>query len=266
MRSAARDPRSQLPDATYVYCLVQSARKPSATRAPSGLPGATSPAIEEIERPLWLVSARVPLANYGPEALEPALRDLDWVSRIAVAHEAVVEHFASRAGTPVIPMKLFTMFSTADRAVAAMRGRRRALERVFERVAGCEEWGVRVVRGGPKATARSGPRPRTGTAFLTERKRARDASAEASAAAAAAADDVFSSLVDVARDGRRRTDDPPSGAAPPLLDAAFLVPSRTRSRFHAAAERAARLAARSGATMTLSGPWPPYNFVSEESS
>jgi hypothetical protein len=255
-----------LRDATYVYCLVRSSRKPSAARVPEGLPGATAPAVAEIDRPLWLVASRVPLAQYGPEALEPALRDLDWVGRSAVAHEAVVEHFASAAAAAVIPMKLFTMFSTVERAVEAMRARRRALDRVFERIAGCEEWGVRVVRSKAAGAAKPAARPRSGTAFLTARKRARDASASAAAAATTAAEQAFSTLVELARDGRRRRDDAPAGAAPPLLDAAFLVPARGRARFHAAAERAARAVARSGATMTLTGPWPPYNFVGEEST
>ena len=53
-----------------------------------------------------------------PEHLEARLRDLDWVSEIALAHEAVVEHFARARGAVVVPMKLFTMFSSMDKAIA----------------------------------------------------------------------------------------------------------------------------------------------------
>jgi hypothetical protein len=123
-----------------------------------------------------------------------------------------------------------------------------------------------VTRGTARTAMRSPARPRSGTAFLTARKQARDASAAAAAAAATAAEAAFSALVDIARDGRRRAPDAPAAAAPPLLDAAFLVPARSRTKFHAAAERAARDVARSGGTMTLTGPWPPYNFVGEEAS
>ncbi|MGH8638679.1 MAG: GvpL/GvpF family gas vesicle protein, partial [Burkholderiales bacterium] len=58
-------------------------------------------------------------------------------------------------------------------------------------------------------------------------------------------------------------DDAPADARP-LLDAAFLVPARSRREFHAAAERVAKHVARSGAHLTLTGPWPPYHFVGAE--
>jgi hypothetical protein len=49
---------------------------------------------------------------------------------------------------------------------------------------------------------------------------------------------------------------------PPLLDAAFLVPVRRRARFRALAERAAEDVLQRGGRLTLTGPWPAYNFVS----
>lgn len=64
--------------------------------------------------------ASVPLAQYGPGALEASLRNLEWVSEVALAHEAVVEHFVQLRGVLVVPMKLFTMFSTVERARAGL--------------------------------------------------------------------------------------------------------------------------------------------------
>ena len=57
-------------------------------------------------------------------------RDVDWVANAAVAHEVVVEHFARRTGSTVLPMKLFTMFSSVERAVAETRPRQRELTAV----------------------------------------------------------------------------------------------------------------------------------------
>ena len=246
--------------AVYIYCVVRSARKPPAATVPPGLPGAERPAPVKLDERLWMVTASVPLDHYGSLPLEEALRDLDWVASIALAHEAVVEHFVRVPGTAVIPMKLFTMFSTDARAAAEMRKRRPQLERVFDRIEGCEEWGIRVVRAAAAPPPRGEPRPASGTAFLAARKQARDASREAVATAATAADDAFDSLAGIARESRRRADGAAGGVAP-LLDAAFLVPTRQRARFRTAAERLARDVAARGATMTLTGPWPPYNFV-----
>jgi hypothetical protein len=246
--------------ATYLYCLVQSARKPSVARVPRGLPGATPAVPVELAERLWVVQAEVPLEQYGPGPLDAALKDLDWVSRIALAHEAVVEHFAVLPGATVIPMKLFTMFSTVERAIAGMRGRGPELRRVFARLEGCEEWGVRVLRSERKKPAAAVAKPSTGTAFLTARKQARDDARAAMSAAATAADAVYASLSEIAAEHRRRTAEAP-GVVAPLLDAAFLVPTRRRARFQSAAQKVARQISETGAQMTLTGPWPPYNFV-----
>ena len=209
---------------------------------------------------LWVVHSDVPLAQYGPGPLEASLKDLDWVSRIALAHEAVVEHFTALPGATVIPMKLFTMFSSVERAVDEMRGRRAELKRVFSRLAGCEEWGVRVLRGERQQPSTAATKPSTGTAFLAARKRARDDARAAMCGGGTAADAVYRSLADIAAEHRRRTSETP-GAIAPLLDAAFLVPTRRRARFKSAAQKVAEQVAETGAQMTLTGPWPPYNFV-----
>jgi hypothetical protein len=204
----------------------------------------------------------VPLATYGPGPLESALADLEWVGRIALAHEQVVEHFVRRRGVTLIPMKLFTMFSSPERAVAEIAPRWRAVGRVMRHVAGAEEWGVRVVR-----TAAHGPpgaepaRAASGTAFLAARKHARDTRRSADRQTAAAVAEAYGALAAIARDAVRRDDPAPAGATPPLLDAAFLVPLGDRRKFDAAARRHAVSCAQASAHLTLTGPWPPYNFV-----
>ena len=247
--------------ASYVYCVIRSARKPSAARVPAGLPGGSRPIVVPLGRSLWIALSEVPLERYGSDRLEVALRDLEWVAEIAVAHEAVVEHFAGLRDTAVVPMKLFTMFSTDTRAVDEMNARRREIAAVFSRIAGCEEWGVRVTRRA-SATALKPARVRSGTAFLEDRRRLRDEARAASGKATDAAAAAYELLLPLAKDERRRNDSP-SGALPPLLDAAFLVRARGRAKFRAAARRAARACDEAGAEMTITGPWPAYNFVAQ---
>ena len=250
--------------ATYLYCIVKSTVKPSSARCPEGLPGAERPQALPIGGSLWLILAQVPLATYGPEPLEARLADMDWVGSVALAHERVVEHFARRAVTVVIPMKLFTMFTSVDRAVTDIAARKRTLDAAMNRIAGAEEWGVRVMRGPAVAPEETTSRAASGTAFLAAKKQAKDAAKSAKLAAAAAADDAFEELAALARDARQRREAPPAGAVAPLLDAAFLVAAAGRHRFKSAASRAAARCASAGARMTISGPWPAYNFVHEE--
>lgn len=246
--------------ATYLYCVTRSASKPSITRVPSGVPGATRPVPVSLQRSLWLITAEVPLHTYGPEALEPALQDLHWVADIAVAHEAVVEHFARLRGATVIPMTLFTMFSSIDRAIAEMGTKLDDIQALLRRIAGSEEWGVRIVRSAPPPRAVD-RRASSGVAFLAAKREARDAALQQARRAAETVEEVFDELEGMTRSAWRRETVPEGATAPPLLDAAFLVPLKQRARFRAAAKRLAARCAAAGAEMTLTGPWPAYSFV-----
>jgi hypothetical protein len=257
--------------ATYVYCVVRAARRPSPSRTARGVPEGTRPAIAPLAASLWFVTSQVPLDVYGSPALDARLRDLDWVSETAVAHEAVVEHFAASRAATVIPMTLFTMFSSLERAVEDVLGRRAALQRVFERIGGAEEWGIRVTRAASAAAAtrqnrsrRARPSAPSGTAFLAAQRDAREASRQARADASACAERAFDRLARVAREAARRERRPEPGTNPPILEAAFLVPVTARARFRAEARRQAAACAGTGAQIALTGPWPAYNFVRTE--
>jgi hypothetical protein len=230
------------------------------------VPDAGPVELTEVSRSLWLVAAPVPLAVYGSPHLEAKLGDLEWVGRVALAHEAVVEHFAARPDLTVIPMKLFTLFSSTARAVRDVAGRRASIESAMKRIEGAEEWGVRVMRTAPTpAGGTAAPRtPRSGAAFLAAKKRAKDDVRQAKIAAAEAAAAAFERLTALSRDARRREDPPSAGATPPLLEAAFLVSLEDRERFDRASRREAAACARAGALMTVTGPWPAYNFVKAE--
>jgi len=252
--------------ATYLYCIVHASRTPSTTRAPRGLPGATRPAVSVLVRPFWLIIASVPLDVYGPKVLDSSLRNVQWVTDVALAHEGVVEHFARQSRATVIPMKLFTMFSSERLAVAETRSRIKDLETVVGRIAGCEEWGVRITRQSstaPASTARAAG-PISGTDFLSVKKAARDVARQSAGATTESAEQAYITLSAIARETRRRSDAPEGATAPPLLDAAFLVPVDRRRRFKAAVKK---LADTSGGTrVTLTGPWPSYNFIDAESN
>ena len=253
--------------AAYLYCVVKSARRPALVRAPHGLAEATRPQAWDVGRGLWLIAAEVPLDEYGPGRLEPRLQDLEWVARAAVAHEAVVEHYSRSATATVVPAKLFTMFSSIDKAIEDVASRRATINRVMKRIAGCEEWGVRVTRRAAVSALTSAvpARPTSGSAFLAARKAARDASADARAAAIVAAERTLAGLTRHARAATSRARRPEPGSNPPLLDAAFLVTAASRTRFKAEARRLAAACQAAGADLAITGPWPAYNFVGDPS-
>ena len=257
--------QSSTVNATYVYCVVSSPSRPAVAGAPDGIPGATPPRPVPLGGKLWLIAAEAPGAMYGEQAVNAGLRDLDWVSRVAVGHERLVEHFTHGRGTTVIPMKLLTLFSSIESAREELLRQRDEIGRAVRRIAGCEEWGIRVFADpvGPVASARRGGTPAvvTGSAFLASRKAARDAQRNLRSQTAAAAQQAYESLAGVTRRARLRPRGRDEGTTPPLLEAAFLVPTSSRARFKAAARKEAERCAAAGGRMTLTGPWPAYNFI-----
>ena len=252
--------------ATYLYCAVKSARDPlrgMKTRPPRGLPGAGPLRALRAAEGVWLIVAAAPLDRYAGDAIDARLADLDWVSRCAVAHDAVVEHVARQH--PVIPMKLFTLFTSDERAVAHVGRTRRKLDRLFARVADREEWGVRLLLDEARALVAAAPVAAvSGTDFLAKKKAAKDARQRLVGEAIDEAERVFKALTRLADDSRRRTPAVEGPTSRMVLDAAFLVARGDVRRFRGAAGEAARAARTHGLTLSLTGPWPPYHFVADE--
>ena len=253
-------------NATYVYCLVAAGRRPVLRKVPRGLPGTGAIRLVEVDRGLWLVVADAPLNRYGADAINAKLSDLDWVSRLAVDHEAVIEAFIGTKA--VLPMKLFTLFSSDQRAKDHIVEERRRIDAVLKRVAKRVEWGVRVVLDRGKALAkRRIAKPASvssGISYLAHKKGQRDAVSELAKRARSVVTELYDDLARSAALARHRPQsEVPVQGGPLLLDAAFLVPQSKSSRFRTIAERHAHALSSSGYRVTVSGPWPPYSFIQE---
>ena len=249
------------PTAVYLYALLRSARRPSVAGAPEGLPGTGPLRLIEAGPDLWLVAADAPLTLYGEEAIAAGLKDIDWVAPRAIAHEAVVRHVARRR--TAVPMRLFTLFRTDERAQEHVRKSQRRLSRVLTRVDGCEEWGVRVVATEPPPvlTRVRAASPDAGRRFLEQKRVLHRSARKIPAATVRAAQSLVRQLGRVARDQRRLPIPAAATATRLLADVAFLVPIESRPRFRTALGKAAAGAKGQGLEVNVSGPWPPYNFV-----
>ena len=77
--------------ATYVYCVIAAARRPRVSGKARGLAAMGSVRLLDVGPGLYAAVADAPLSRYGEAAINRGLGDLEWVSRAAVAHEAVIE-------------------------------------------------------------------------------------------------------------------------------------------------------------------------------
>jgi hypothetical protein len=266
------------PPLTYVYCLVRAPRRPSLRDVPEGMSGGDEVRLLDVAPATWLAVSSVPASDYGEEALQRGLQNMDWVGRRALAHEAVVEHFL--AAPAVLPMQLFALFTSDERAVAHVTRDKRRIGRILDRIERQHEWGLRLTfdekaarekvegahaggsgRGarGVKARAKA---PVSGSAYLARKRDLLDVNRAQLVAARAEADRLYRAISREASAHRRRT--ATEQAAPGsrlLLDAAFLVPVKRASAFRTAVRRNARKLEGSGVAVSLTGPWPPYNFI-----
>jgi hypothetical protein len=258
-------------DLTYAYCLVRSGRPPKLPPASAAVPGAKGVRLIDAGQGLRLVVSTVPASDYNEAALARGIANLDWVGRRALAHEAVVEHFLSAPA--VLPMQMFSLFTSDERALAhAVRDRRR-IDRILDRLQRKHEWGLRLTFDEQAAReaieqAHAGPsgkmgrkRPATsGSAYLARKRDLLDVSRQQLVAARAAGDRVFTAMSAAASASLRRRSTEQAPGARLLLDAAFLVPSTRANGFRAALRRISG-ALPSGVVVSLTGPWPPYNFI-----
>jgi hypothetical protein len=219
----------------------------------------------------WLVVSSVPAAMYGEDALQHRLQDLEWIGPRALAHEAVIEHFLSFDA--VLPMQLFALFKSDARAVEHIVRNNRRIGRILLRIERQVEWGLRLMWDPgsldtgkqprpPHATSVQARRIVSGAAYLVRKRNQRDQSRALLQRARADASRLYRTIAGEASEARRRSDvERTAPGSRLLLDAAFLVPARRTRAFQAVVRRHAGPLERAGISVSLTGPWPPYNFI-----
>jgi len=235
-----------------------------------GMPGGGDVRSLDVGKELWLIVSTVPPSEYGEAAVERGLQNMDWVGRLALAHEAVIERFLSARA--MLPMQLFTMFKSDERAVEYVTSNRARIVKILARVERQVEWGVRLTwdeQAAREAVERKHASPparghtsASGTNYLARKRDLMDVNRTQLTKARTEAGRLYRALSKKATDAVRRT--ATEKAAPGsrlLLDAAFLVPAKGGTAFRAAIKESGRLLARSGLAVSLTGPWPPYNFI-----
>jgi hypothetical protein len=222
------------------------------------MPGAGAPRALEVDRGLWAIVADAPLDRFSAEHLREQLQDLEAVSRHALAHASIVEYFFRRA--PVVPLKLFTLFSGDERARRHLAGRKTQLRKLFARVRGLQEWGVRITTAQPEP--RQADPPVSGRDYLEVKKRLREEVSSPRRATVKEVDAALKTLSRLAAKVRKEKFPPPGRGRAYVTGGSFLVEAKRRAQWQKQTSQLAASLARGGHRLELSGPWPPYHFVS----
>ena len=254
-------------DGLWAYCITRASDPPAIT----GVHGSQVARIEADG--LAVLVSRVPLAEFGEDALRRNLNDLDWLERVARDHETVLEK--TLASGTIVPLRICTIFTDDEGAALMLTERRTALDTALDVLEGREEWGVKLTvdRAALEAAARErAPNDldqplegqSAGGAYMLRRRQERQLREAADRLAGGLAEDVHARLQDWATDAVVNPPQNPelSGhEGDMLLNAAYLVEAAKVERLHDLVEELSERHRELGARIELTGPWPPYNFV-----
>jgi hypothetical protein len=253
--------------AWWVYCVL---RAEDAGAVPTALAGVEPASTVELirEGDLAALASRVPRSHYDDEHLREHLNDIAWVERTARAHEAVLD--AALAQATIVPLRLCTLYREHAGVQAMLRQQAPALRESLTLVDGRTEWGLKVFADLDRLAAtyaEAEPPPGSGSEYLAQRRREREQSEQASELAERAAADVNAELETAAIRARTNPLQPREvhgREADLLLNAAYLVERGREADLHEALARVDARWREAGIELEveLTGPWPPYNFVS----
>ena len=137
-----REPRTPQAEcsALWAYCVTRADL--SLSEPPVGVDPAAP--VEKITHGgLAAFASLVPLAEFGEEPLRENLNQLNWLERVARAHEAVLER-ALDAGA-IVPLRLCTIYTDEAGIRTMLESEREQLTATLDRLDGRQEWGVKLL-------------------------------------------------------------------------------------------------------------------------
>jgi hypothetical protein len=220
----------------------------------------------------------VPRAEFAAEPLRRNLNDMGWLEQVARAHERVLDQTLQLS--TIVPLSMCTLYEGPERVREVLVREHDAFAEALKALEGRWEWAVKVLVDGDRLLAAVGRDADTGEtstverhpsgeggAYMARRRRERQNREAANALAAQIAEHVHARLQDWALDAVTRPAQNPQLSGHHgrmVLNAAYLV---ERERTAALRELVADLEQRHadlGAQIEITGPWPPYNFVSAD--
>lgn len=285
-RSVLDNARAHLPSATptprprrdrpasgetayYVYGIAWAAEG----IAPQGVDGVAeghAPFALEHGR-LAAIASLVPLDEFDEEALHENLNDVAWLERTARAHEAVLD--SALAATTLVPMRLCTIYTGEEQVREMLDREGPVFEDALGRLEGKTEWSVKLIAqpGALTRGASAGPAPADeeaglsrGAAYMRGKRDEAQAREEAAGLAEDWADRVHQRVAAISAEALLNPLQNPevSGhSGEMLLNGVYLVDDADEEAFREAVTALSDEFGHLGASVELSGPWPPYNFV-----
>jgi hypothetical protein len=242
-------------DLIYAHCALRATTRPAVTDRWPRMPGGSVPRPLAIGSGVWLLVSTVSALEYEEIGLATRMSDAEWLAQCGVAHHDVIARAARTHA--VAPFRLLTLFRSEARAIEEATRLKTRIARALARVNDRREWVVRVAAVSSPVRSRR-TKPTTGTSYLMARASESRAVAAATAGARRVARELVSELKGFADQIVAR----PSEAAHVLYDGALLVSREREVDLGRVVRQWQPRLAPVGCRVSLTGPWPPYSFVS----
>jgi len=189
------------------------------------------------------------------DQLAENMENLEWLATIGVRHQRAVAELASKVN--VLPARFGTVFLSDESLAVHVASGKKSIQSVFKKIAGAEEWGVKVFRVSQPARAAIAEAV-SGTDYLKRKAQtALPRAKEADPALQALAKALAAVSVETAPGGKAS-----SGQPNLVWHGSFLVRRADQKKFAAALKKFTTQFS-DGYNVECSGPWPPYSFVGQ---
>lgn len=181
--------------------------------------------------------------------------DLDTESALVLTHNRLLVAYG--AVSDVVPVRYGACLSAKDEVIARVAEQADVHHQVLHRVAGAQEYSVRIEGVMPHSQPTETPAaPTSGRGYLASRRTARDARDRRAEERNSFLRQAASRLAACARECSASAPNPDR-----LLDLNLLVARTETAAFLRAAEQIYTDAAALDLALKVSGPWPPYTFA-----
>jgi hypothetical protein len=261
-------PAPEAGDGWWVYCVLGEGRD-----LPAGATGLG-------EQPRFIAAAgltalvsRVPLSEFGEAPLRENLNDLNWLERTVRAHEAVLDAMLPGA---LVPMRVCTIYSDEAQVRAMLESREALLREALTRVAGKQEWGVKIVAD--RARLEEHARREVGVEAEVDGKSEGGAYLARKQLAGRVREEADRMLDGAVRETHARLEEWAAGSVilpaqnrelagyegDMIFNGAYLVEEERTDQFTALLDELRAQYVQLGLQLDLTGPWPAYNFAAAE--
>jgi len=221
------------------------------------------------EGELAAIASQVSGSEFAEAELRAHLADMQWVQRVARAHETVLDEIAGRA--TVVPMRMCTVYRTEGGVREMLRRESAALSEALEHLDGKTEWGLKVFADASAAPAAAAGEAESeaaatgsGAAYMERKRRAQEDAEQAVARVEQACAGIHEALCAVAADALLAPPQRPEAhgrTGEMVLSGVYLVRHEDAGDFHERIDALSAQYGELGLELERTGPWPPYNFV-----